>query len=107
MAARFKLPLEVLLSKYGEAELYRNEDFGRVWYCTDKIAEMKYNIEMISTECRKSICGAKVMKLKDLISSGLAQTVSVYTLNTGDSYNHRWVRPGVEDLCEGTYSKEW
>lgn len=104
MAARFKLPTEVLKAKYGKLELFRDSP---VAYKGDTVAMIKAGdrCESIYCEIRHCIVGADIMTINQLIASGLAQRISIYTLsNDGDSYCWHWVRDGLVDTLEGTYS---
>ena len=103
MAARFKLPEEVLLAKFGNIELFRVDDQS---YRADQVARIRSGAEDIFVETRKSVIGAEIMTIKQLVSSGLAQRIFVYTISEGDSHNHVWVRKGLTDPMEGTYSME-
>ena len=84
-----RLPTEVFLAKYGNAELFQQKHLGELWYCSDEVVSHGWGVEKISVKSRQSICLAPIMKVKDLISCGAALS-AVVVIDKNDEYT--WER---------------
>lgn len=92
MSERKDLPIEVLVSTFGNVEL-RKDHHGH--YSSDGMTAYVYDV-YIHAECRKSIIGAEFMKVKDLVSTGLAQKIVVNRSPNKDFRFWVWSRNGME-----------
>lgn len=85
MAERVKLSEQDMVNKYGHLELYMMAEDGFTVYRGDKVAQLKSHAELIHCDATNYSGNPDVCTIKNLIMSGIADTILVYVDNDGNS----------------------
>ena len=101
MASRHIMSKESMLSRFGNILLNRKNNI----YVLNETEAISIGLEDIVVEPRMSVINPDICSVSDLVSSGIANSVYVYSVFQGDSVCHKWTRNGIIDLWVGTYSE--
>ncbi len=110
MASRHKISRQDVILRWGDLELYKTNGprmNGNMGYASDKVAEIKANADWIGVDPVQYSGNPNIMRVKDLITSGMAQSFSIGFINSmGHCVTYHCQLKGV-DPNEGMYTERW